>query len=74
MRRWIVEETGEVRIPTEGEWCIFEHAIHLCKGLLTSSKPILQVTEIVPGGHIYIPKNRFVFNHPLSDRFDEWNW
>ncbi len=54
MRRWIVEETGEVRIPREGEYFLNLGGIinfdyqgpSFLPGKLLSLYPILRITEV----------------------------
>jgi hypothetical protein len=78
MRKWLLEETGEIRKPKKDELYlenVLTDHIAIAQGdFRFEVVPILRVTEIVPGGYIDIPESWFTFNHPLSDRFDEWNY
>jgi hypothetical protein len=64
MRKWLLEETGEYREANPGETGTFEgrfttfHVGSICK------YHILKVTELFDDEE----------NHPLTDRFDEFNW
>jgi len=64
MRKWLVEETGEVRCPKEGEayWSFLGFSIATLT-FTGNQWPILRVTEITDRE-----------DTPLSDRLDEWNW
>lgn len=73
MRRWLVEETGEVRVPRMGEYFLNfmqEMSIAYCN-FRTGDTPILRVTEITDCEIDWFPITE---KTPLSDRFDEWNY
>jgi len=61
MRKWIVEETGEVRFPNRGETFLRANNIDIAYiNCINVKYPILRVTEITDNDKI--------------PSFDEWNW
>jgi hypothetical protein len=79
MRKWLVEETGEVRCPRKRESFLGGYGIDTASIDYAASKlPILRVTEISPDDIVINGLNWHNWplesQHPLSDRLDEWNW
>jgi hypothetical protein len=86
MRKWLIEETGEIRTPKFGEyyWWLGLQRVTV-DGLesLYTDCPILRITEIT-NYHQYmtVGPSGWTINFPdcpipqssPSDRFDEWNW
>jgi hypothetical protein len=77
MRKWLVEETGEMRPPKKGEY--FEDSgppfgLTLASFDHITDANIIRITEIVSGGLLEVPIDWLRYGHLLSDRFDEWNW
>ncbi len=72
MRRWLVEETGEIRPPKQGEYYRYNNFVFGLAALdYLDSFPIVRITEISEE----IPWSPWIDERtPLTDRFDEWNW
>lgn len=75
-RKWLVEETGEVRNVWKGEHFLCEEQIHcwIPSSPSHEDNPILKVTE-VPESSCIIPLEYVMYlQSSPADNFDEWNW
>lgn len=76
MRRFIVEETGEIRAPKYGEQILIDGQIYYVNMITAVPYSILKVTEIPEGLEIWtwVCSMGWKQATPLTDRFDEQNW
>lgn len=70
MRKWIVEETGEVRSPEKGDWFISDTGdfMYMQSKFICSPRQILKFVEITGRQVMFIEEIKQV------PSFDEWNW